>query len=94
LEGRGSTGASWLLTGCSIPCMIDRESFFVESIASVNEVTINKMATPVVNLVKKFPAPPLPNIVWLLPPPNPAPIAAPFPACKSMATIKINAPIT
>ena len=57
-------------------------------------MTINKIAIPVVNLVRKLPAPLLPNMVWLLPAPNPEPIAAPFPAYNKTVKIKDNAAIT
>jgi hypothetical protein len=44
----------------------------------VSDVIIKTIAMPVVNLVKKFPAPLLPNMVELEPP-NTAPISAPLP---------------
>jgi len=68
--------------------------FLFEKVARVKEVTINKIAIPVVNLVRKFPAPLLPNMVWLLPPPSPEPIAAPFPACNNTVRIKLKAAST
>jgi len=60
----------------------------VDIIPKVREVIINNVAIAVVILVKKFPAPELPNIVWLLPAPRPEPIAAPFPVCKRITRIR------
>jgi hypothetical protein len=45
--------------------------------ASNKEVTMNKIAAPVVSLLKKVAAPLLPKRVWLEPP-NAAPISAPL----------------
>ena len=58
---------------------------------SVNEVIINTIAIPVVNRVKKLPAPLLPKIVELEPP-NTAPTSAPFPVCSN--TTRINPMLT
>ena len=66
----------------------DRDFSLVDIIPKVREVIINNVAIAVVILVKKFPAPELPNIVWLLPAPRPEPIAAPFPACKRITRIR------
>ena len=74
--------------------MIDWDFLLVEIIASVREVSMNKMASPVVILVRILPAPVLPNIVWLLPAPSPEPIAAPLPDWSKMTTIIMIAPIT
>ena len=49
--------------GSSIPCITDLDLLLLEKVARVREVTINKIAIPVVNFVRKFPAPLLPNIV-------------------------------
>ena len=54
----------------------------------VRDVIIKTIAIAVVSLVKKFPAPLLPKIVELEPPPNTAPISAPLPVCSK--TTKIN----
>jgi len=61
---------------------------FEDITPKVREVIMNKVAIAVVTLVKKFPAPELPNIVWLLPAPSPEPIAAPLPVCKRITKIR------
>ena len=74
--------------------IIDRDFSLVDIIPKVREVIINNVAIAVVILVKKFPAPELPNIVWLLPAPRPDPIAAPFPVCKRITRIRKRVHIT
>jgi hypothetical protein len=54
---------------------------------------MNTIAIPVVNRVKKLPAPLLPKIVEL-DPPNTAPTSAPFPVCNNTTRIKPTLTIT
>jgi hypothetical protein len=57
------------------------------------DVHINRIAIPVVILVKKFPAPELPKTVWLEPPKT-APTSAPLPVCRrTTMTMKKQAKI-
>ena len=71
--------------------MTEPVRFFV-MIASESEVSMNITAAPVVILERKVAAPRLPKIVWLEPPPKPAPISAPLPVCSS--TMRISARLT
>ena len=80
--------------GFSKSGITDRDFSLVDIIPKVREVIINNVAIAVVILVKKFPAPELPNIVWLLPAPRPEPIAAPFPLCKRITRIRKRVQIT
>lgn len=58
----------------------------------VNDVIIKTIAIPVVNLVRKLPAPLLPKIVELEPP-NTAPMSA-LPVCNKTTRIKPMLTIT
>ena len=51
------------VAGFSISGIMERDFSFEDIIAKVREVSMNNVAIPVVSLVKKFPAPELPNIV-------------------------------
>jgi hypothetical protein len=50
-------------TGCSVPCMMEWDFSLEDMVASVSEVTMNKVAIAVVSLVRKFADPELPNMV-------------------------------
>jgi hypothetical protein len=52
------------------------------------------IAAPVVSLVRKLPAPRLPNTVVPAPPTKTAPISAPFPRCSSTTTISTRHTMT
>ena len=62
------------------------EPCFPEKYPRVRDVNMKTMAMPVVNRVRKLPAPLLPKIVELEPPKT-APISAPFPVCKRTTRI-------
>ncbi len=59
--------------------MIDFWVRLVDMYARVWDVCMKIMATAVLALPRNVDAPLLPNSVWLPPPPNAAPISAPFP---------------
>jgi hypothetical protein len=60
----------------------------LEKYAKVKDVSMKTIAAPVVILLKNEEAPVLPKIVWLLPPPNAAPISAPLPVCNRTTNIR------
>ena len=84
----GIVSGELVAAGLSTFGITDRDFSLVDIIPKVREVIMNNVAIAVVILVKKFPAPELPNIVWLLPAPSPEPIAAPFPVCKRITKIR------
>jgi hypothetical protein len=53
----------------------------------VSDVIMKIIAIAVVSFVRKFPAPLLPKIVELEPPPKTAPISAPLPVCSKTTSI-------
>ena len=60
------SGICWgvfVVVGFSPSGIIERDFSFEDIVAKVSEVIINNVAIAVVNLVKKFPAPELPNMV-------------------------------
>ena len=59
----GNTSEGIVAAGVSRSGITDRDFSWVDIIPKVREVIINKVAIAVVILVKKFPAPELPNIV-------------------------------
>ena len=69
--------------------MIEPESGLLERKASVRDVSMKTMAAPAVALLRNVDAPPLPKSVLLDPPPNAAPMSAPFPVWRS--TIRMSA---
>ena len=82
--GAGASGAvsdagSVCSMGAGASMTIDFPDLSPDIYASINDVSMNKMAAAVVALLKKVDAPVLPKSVWLEPPPNAAPMSAPFP---------------
>ena len=61
--GSGVVSGELVAAGFSISGITDRDFSLVDIIPKVSEVIINNVAIAVVVLVKKFPAPELPNIV-------------------------------
>ena len=85
----GAAGAA----GAALLSKIVEDVRFPEKYPSVSEVIIKTIAMPVVNRVRKFPAPLLPKMVELEPPKT-APTSAPLPVCSKTTRIKPMLTIT
>ena len=63
--------------------VLDAFTHKLAKLASDGKVLVNTTAAPVVTRVSRFPAPLLPKMVELLPPPKTAPMSAPLPVWRS-----------